>query len=165
MSAARGDDDRLVTAVAGSAGHGFRVMQEADLPQVLAIERQAYEFPWTEGIFRDCIRIGYYCCLIETGSGIQAYGILSSGGGESHVLNLCVHSEARRCGVGYALLNKLIDQARQRGADCLLLEVRPSNREALALYQKAGFNEIGLRKAYYPARTGREDALIYALEF
>jgi len=165
MSAARGDDDQLVTAVAGSAGHSFRVMQEADLPQVLAIERQVYEFPWTEGILRDCIRIGYYCCVSEADGGILAYGILSSGGGESHILNLCVHPVARRQGLGFALLHTLMDQARRREADCILLEVRPSNRGALGLYQKAGFNEIGVRKAYYPARKGREDALIYALEF
>jgi len=160
MSVAGGVDGGAV-----DPGYRCRDMQEADLAQVLEIERQVYEFPWTEGIFRDCLRIGYYCCLIEADSRILGYGILSSGGGESHVLNLCVHSAARRRGVGYALLNILMDQARQRGADCLLLEVRPSNREALALYQRAGFNEIGLRKAYYPARKGREDALIYALEF
>ncbi len=143
----------------------FRPMVEADLPAVLAIEEQAYEFPWTPGIFRDCLRLGYHCYVIAGEAGIAGYGILSIGAGESHVLNLCIHPRHRRQGLGSALLRFLMAKARAARVDCILLEVRPSNAAAIRLYRRLGFNEVGLRKDYYPAACGREDALLFACEF
>ncbi|HHH36169.1 MAG TPA: ribosomal-protein-alanine N-acetyltransferase [Gammaproteobacteria bacterium] len=140
-------------------------MEMTDLPAVLAIEQAAYEFPWTAGIFRDCLRIGYECYVAEGPAGIVAYGILSIGAGESHVLNLCVHPGHRRRGLGRRMLRFLMERARMARVDCILLEVRPSNRVAIRLYRSLGFNEVGLRKGYYPAHVGREDALIFAYEF
>ena len=149
----------------GARDFFFRPMKEDDLSAVLAIEQRAYEFPWTRGIFRDCLRIGYHCYVVAGEAGVVGYGILSIGAGESHILNLCIHPAHRRCGLGRGLLNFLMDEARRARVDCILLEVRPSNRAAIHLYESLGFNEIGLRKDYYPARQGREDALVFACEF
>jgi len=152
-----------MSAILKDQGMQFRPIRITDLPEILAIERSAYEFPWTEGIFRDCLRIGYCCWLIEQNQRIQAYGIMSVGAGESHILNICVRPDERRRGLGRKLLDYLITLARRHNADTALLEVRPSNRAALGLYKSLGFNEVGMRKAYYPDKQGREDALILAL--
>ena len=151
-----------MSAVLKNTGLRLRPMTDADVDAVMAIERAAYEFPWTAGILRDCLRVGYCCWVLENDQGIQAYAVMSIGGGEAHILNLCVHPLQQRKGLGRRLLNHLMDLARRHSADTLLLEVRPSNRAALALYRAAGFSEVGIRKAYYPARNGREDALILA---
>ncbi len=142
----------------------FRSMTEADLDAVKAIESRAYDYPWTEGIFRDCLRVGYCCWLCEENDSIAGYAVMSIGAGESHILNVCIRPESRRCGLGRTLLAHMLDIARARKADIAVLEVRPSNHAALKLYQDMGFNEVGMRKAYYPAAQGKEDAVILALE-
>jgi len=152
-----------MSAILKDPGVRLRPMTDADVDAVMAIEQAAYEFPWTAGILRDCLRVGYSCWVMEDDQAIQAYAVMSIGGGEAHVLNLCVHPRRQRRGLGRKLLRHLTALARRHAADTLLLEVRPSNRAALALYKAAGFNEVGVRKAYYPARNGREDALILAL--
>lgn len=152
-----------MSAILKSAGGQFRPIEEADLLAIMEIERQAYPYPWTQGILRDCILIGYSCCLYEVGKVVQAYGVMSVAAGEAHILNLCVRPEIQGQGLGTKLLKHLISLARRQGADTLLLEVRPSNLAALKLYQNLGFNEVGSRKNYYPAEQGREDALILAL--
>lgn len=144
--------------------HDFRRMAEADLPAVMSIEKQSYEFPWTEGIFRDCMRAGYACYVTEARGEVIGYGIISIAAGESHVLNLCVHPGFRYQGYGAAVLSFLMEQACVLGASCLLLEVRASNSNAIRLYRRLGFNEVGVRHAYYPAVGGREDALVFARE-
>ncbi len=140
----------------------FRPMRERDLPGIIEIEESAYDFPWTEGIFRDCLRVGYCCWIYEQAGAITAYGVMSVGYGEAHILNLCVRPDARRGGVGRRMLGHLLDLARRHHAETALLEVRPSNRAALLLYHGMGFQEVGLRRGYYPAARGREDALILA---
>ncbi|MFN2309261.1 MAG: ribosomal protein S18-alanine N-acetyltransferase [Gammaproteobacteria bacterium] len=152
-----------MSAIASDAGGQFRPITEVDLLQIMEIERQAYPYPWTTGILRDCLRVGYSCWLYEADTVIQAYGVMSVAVGEAHVLNLCVRAESQGQGLGGKMLNHLIALARRHGADTLLLEVRPSNLPALRLYQGQGFNEVGVRKDYYPAEQGREDALILAL--
>lgn len=134
-----------------------------DLDTVIAIEVAAYDFPWTRGIFSDCVRVGYVCRVLTDGGRIQGYGVLSHGPQEAHILNLCVHPQARGCGYGRLLLEDLLEAAKRLRADTVLLEVRPSNTTAIGLYQSVGFNEIGLRKDYYPAHNGREHALLLAL--
>lgn len=142
-----------------------RDMSEEDLDTVMDIEQRAYEFPWTEGIFRDCLRVGYVCELLASAEGaVLGYGVMSVAAGECHLLNLCINPAYQRRGLGRWLLNHFIQQARARGANVALLEVRVSNRAAYRLYQGLGFDEIGMRKDYYPARKGREDALILARE-
>lgn len=153
-----------MSAIASDALPWLRDMQEADLPTIMAIERLAYEFPWTEGILRDCFRFGYVCKVYESRAGILGYGILSIGAGECHFLNICITPAQQQRGHGARLVKELLEIARQAHARSALLEVRASNIAAFRLYDKLGFNEIGVRKNYYPARSGREDALVLALE-
>ncbi|MHB1513840.1 MAG: ribosomal protein S18-alanine N-acetyltransferase [Acidiferrobacter sp.] len=140
----------------------LRAMRSEDLPFVMEVERQAYEFPWTEGIFRDCLRVGYCCRVLEDRGRLVGHGVISVAAGECHVLNLCIHPRHQRRGLGRYMLKHLLDVARAGHARVALLEVRRSNKGAYALYYALGFNEIGLRKNYYPARRGREDALVLA---
>lgn len=140
-----------------------RPMTSDDLDAVIAIEVASYDFPWTRGIFSDCIRVGYFCRVLAVAGSVQGYGVLSYGANEAHLLNLCIRREARGMGYGRLLLRHCLDAARQWRADTVLLEVRPSNHTAIALYNSMGFNEIGLRKDYYPAHNGREHALVFAL--
>ena len=140
----------------------LRPMSEGDLSVVTEIEAQAYPFPWTAQIFRDCLRVGYSCWVAERHGDVEGYGVMSVGAGECHVLNLCVRPELQRQGVGRRMLAHLLDLARKHRAETALLEVRPSNRAAVVLYQRAGFGEVGIRRDYYPAAKGREDALILA---
>ena len=144
------------------AAYRFRPMQQDDVAGVVALEQGVYPFPWSEQIFRDCLRVGYDCWVVEAGGAVAGYGIMSMGAGECHVLNLCVAPLLRRQGAGRALLTMLLRRARQAGMLHAFLEVRPSNRAALALYFSMGFNGIGLRRGYYPATQGREDALVLA---
>ena len=141
---------------------GLRPMAQADLLRVAEIERGSYDFPWSPGVFRDCLRVGYNCWVLEVDGAVESYGILSIAAGESHVLNLCVSTAWQGCGLGRRMLSRLLEIARDQGADTMLLEVRPSNPRALRLYRSMGFNEIGVRRAYYPAHRGREDALLLA---
>ncbi|MGA9853688.1 MAG: ribosomal protein S18-alanine N-acetyltransferase [Gammaproteobacteria bacterium] len=141
----------------------YRPMREADVPVVLAIEKRAYQYHWSEGIFRDCLRVGYGCWVMELGGSIGGYGILSLVVGEAHLLNICVAPEWQKQGYGRLLLEHFIELARERGAYQMLLEVRPSNKAALRLYRARGFEETGQRKNYYPGAHGREDALILGL--
>ena len=151
-------------AVEQGAAPSLRPMRQTDLDAVLAIERRAYAFPWTLGIFRDCLLANYPAWVLVRGGDILGYGVISLAADEAHVLNLCTAPEAQGRGHGRRLLRALLQVARGRGARRVFLEVRPSNTTAIALYHDEGFNEIGRRPRYYPARDGREDALVMALE-
>jgi ribosomal-protein-alanine N-acetyltransferase len=139
-------------------------MRESDLRAVLEIEESLYEFPWTAGNFRDSLRAGYACWVMREGSTIVAYAVLMLGAGEAHLLNLSVAAHAQRRGRGRQLLHSLVQLARERQAKVLFLEVRPSNDVGKRLYATYGFRQIGVRRGYYPARKGREDALVLALD-
>ncbi len=141
-----------------------RSMRERDLPAVLEVERAAYEFPWTLGIFRDCLTFGHVCRVYENARGLIGHGIMSVGAGECHMLNICVHPAYQRRGLGSHMVKYLMELARAQKAHTALLEVRYSNYAAYNLYTRMGFNELGLRKGYYPAHRGREDAIIFARE-
>jgi len=141
----------------------FRPMREADLDDVLAIEREAYEFPWSREIFRDCIRVGYSSRVLEFEDRVNAYGMLQVAAGKARLLNLCVRRKLHRRGLGRRLLALLIDVARSHRSRAVFLEVRPSNAAARRLYDSMGFAEVGVSRGYYPARTGREDAMILSL--
>ena len=141
----------------------LRPMQRSDIKVLAEIESAAYEFPWELETFRSCFKIGYHCWVGERAREVVGYGISTIGAGESHVLNLCVAPNWQGRGYGRVILQKLIDEATRFKADSLFLEVRPSNPNAIKLYRSVGFNEIGMRKDYYPARNyGREDALVMA---
>jgi len=148
-------------SAAPQAPSQVRCLTLADLPQVMLIERAAYEYPWSEGIFRDCLRVGYKCFVAtDLSDNVLGYALLSVAAGEAHILNLCVHPEHRRAGVAQLLLHNLERVAHRYNAESLMLEVRPSNRAAIALYYNSGFERVGLRRRYYPSATGREDALL-----
>ncbi len=153
-----------MSAVLNDALPHLRDMRVADVPEVLAIERVAYEFPWSEGILRDCFRFGYICKVYEWRGEIIGYGIISIGAAECHFLNVCIAPSHQNHGHGVRLVTHLLQAARKAHARTALLEVRVSNSAAFRLYHKMGFNEIGVRKGYYPARAGREDALVLARE-
>ena len=142
----------------------LRTMSADDLEQVAAIELSAYEYPWTHGIFRDCLRAGYDCIVLAHGIEVVGYGVLSAAAGEAHVLNVCVAPTQQGQGHGKRLMKRLIDLARWHRAERIFLEVRPSNAHAVRLYFQLGFNEIGKRPNYYPSKRGREDAVVMAME-
>ena len=139
-------------------------MRQTDIETVSAIENRGYVFPWTPGIFRDCLRAGHHCWVLEAGSTLLGYGVLSAAAGEAHILNICIAPEYQGRGHGRRLLRRLVDLARWHQANQVFLEVRPSNPRAIQLYRDEGFNEIGQRPNYYPAEKGREDAIVMAME-
>lgn len=142
-----------------------RAMRGSDLEAVMRIETAAYPYPWTAGIFHDCLRAGHGCWVLERNDDIIGYGILSTGAGEAHVLNICIAPWQQGHGHGRHLMQRLLDAARWHRAERVFLEVRPSNPVAQRLYESLGFNEIGRRPNYYPDHGGRrEDAIVMALE-
>jgi ribosomal-protein-alanine N-acetyltransferase len=142
----------------------IRAMRHEDLPAVVALENASYEFPWSQGVFADCLKAGHPCWVLCVDGEIAGYGVLSVGAGEAHVLNLCIGAAWRGQGLGRHLLLRLLDVVRWNGARRVLLEVRPSNPVAQRLYASIGFREIGRRPRYYPAREGREEAIVMALD-
>ena len=135
-------------------------MNELDVPSVVGIERSAYQFPWSEGIFRDCLRVGYVCRVVEAGGELGGYGIMSVGAGEAHILNICIREEYRGRGYARKVMLYLMDRARAAGMYEAFLEVRPSNTVAVRLYHSMGFEQVGVRRGYYQASVGREDAAV-----
>ncbi len=138
----------------------IRPMHELDVPVIVAIERAAYQFPWSEGIFRDCLRVGYVCRVVDVGGDPAGYGIMSMGAGEAHILNVCIRDEYRGRGFARKLLSYLLERARAGGMREAFLEVRPSNTAAARLYESMGFEQVGMRRGYYQATVGREDAAV-----
>jgi len=140
----------------------IRPMQPDDVPVVLELESSAYSHPWSEGILRDCLRVGYGCWVCECGDRIVGHVVMSVAVGEAHLLNICVAPSWQGRGLGRRLLRRMLRIARERGTDTMFLEVRASNQGARGLYESEGFSEIGRRRDYYPARRGSEDAIVYA---
>jgi ribosomal-protein-alanine N-acetyltransferase len=139
-------------------------MQDGDLSEVMAIESSIYTHPWTRGNFGDSLRAGYQCWTWRLGSELLGYFVLLVAAGEGHLLNLSVAAAHQRAGHGSEILKEAMHLARNRGAQRIFLEVRPSNLAAKALYGRFGFREISVRPGYYPAHEGREDALVLTLE-
>jgi len=144
------------------AAVAWRLLAPDDLAYVAALERQIHAAPWTLGNFRDALAAGYCAMVGEREGRIVAFGVLMLAPGEAQILNLSVVPDARRQGLGRALLRRLVDVAVRSGAEQCFLEVRVSNLAALELYAKEGFGAVGRRHDYYPATaaTPREDALV-----
>jgi ribosomal-protein-alanine N-acetyltransferase len=142
----------------------LRRMQPDDLPAVLAVEQAAYPTPWSDGIFRDCLRVGHCCLVAEDHDRLIGHAVMMVAAGECHLLNLCVHPRWQGRGLGRRLLRRVLALARRRDADTAFLEVRSSNAMAIGLYESEGFNEVGRRRGYYPTADGewREDAVVMA---
>jgi ribosomal-protein-alanine N-acetyltransferase len=138
-------------------------MREQDLDEVMAIESTIYTHPWTRGNFADSLRAGYECRVLRLGRELLGYFVLMVAAGEAHLLNLSIAAAHQRSGHGRVLLGQAGDLARKLGARSLFLEVRPSNRAAQALYTRFGFRKMAVRRGYYPAHAGREDALVLTL--
>jgi len=141
----------------------LRPMTETDLPAVMAIENSIYPFPWTQGNFRDSLAAGYSCWIYARNGEVIGYAVLMLAADEAHLLNLSIAAACQKQGCGSLLLRRLCEVARGHGARLIFLEVRPSNVAALRLYERHGFQKAGTRRDYYPARLGREDALILCL--
>lgn len=152
-------------AIAQAPRHIDRLMTEADIPAVLAMEQAACVHPvhaWTDDNYRSSLRSGYWMrvrCEADSGR-IVAVCVAMDGVDEIHLLNIAVAREHQGQGIARALLGLLYARCRDRQASLLWLEVRPSNERACALYIREGFVEVGRRKGYYPAPDGREDALV-----
>jgi len=140
-------------------------MRQADVGAVAELEHNTYDFPWSEGIFRDCLLAGYVSVVLDRDGEVVGYGIMSVAAGEAHLLNICVAESLRRQGVGSDLLQYLLRRARTLRAARMFLEVRPSNEVAIALYRASGFEVLGVREHYYKAHGGSEDAVILVHHF
>lgn len=140
--------------------HRLRPMGEADLPRIHRIELASYDFPWSEGNFADSLAAGYSMWVHEAEGEIIGYYAMMAAVGEAHLLNLTIAPSWRRHGLGRDLLAHCLARARDHRAETLFLEVRVSNAAAIALYRSSGFLDLAVRRGYYPARSGREDALI-----
>ena len=138
-------------------------MREDDLAQVMAIEKAIYTHPWSQGNFADSLRAGYECRTWRLNGELVGYFVLMAAAGEAHLLNLSIAEPHQRRGHGAALLTEAATLARRLGAKNVFLEVRPSNRAAQGLYTRFGFRTVAVRKGYYPAHSGREDALVLTL--
>lgn len=139
-------------------------MLEADLPDLMQVEERIYEFPWSAGNFRDSIRAGYGCWVYRSEGAFVGYCVFMVAAGEAHLLNISIAEAYQRQGYGARLLREILTAARDQGAALIFLEVRPSNEAGLRLYERFGFRHVGKRRGYYPAKAGREDALVLALD-
>jgi len=138
-------------------------MRGADLDAVVAIESTIYSHPWSRGNFADSLRAQYDCWVWREGGALIGYFILTVGAGEAHLLNLSIAAAYQRRGCGARLLERVVARAREARARELFLEVRPSNPAAQRLYRRFGFRRVAVRRGYYPAQRGREDAWVFAL--
>ncbi len=135
-------------------------MRLDNLGAIHQIETDIYEYPWSEGNLRDSIAAGYECLEYRHADVLLGYAIMMIALDEAHILNLSIARSYQRQGYGQSLLHRLATIARAKSAGRILLEVRPSNVAARGLYARAGFSEVGIRRGYYPALNGREDAIV-----
>jgi ribosomal-protein-alanine N-acetyltransferase len=140
--------------------HSIRPMREADVPAALLVDQASYAFPWTAGNFIDSIHAGYHCWVYEVGHEAIGHAVMMSVFDEAHLLNIAISPNWQRQGLGAALLQYVLQQARHAQIKTLYLEVRPSNTTAIRLYNRNGFEGFAIRKGYYPDKQGREDALV-----
>lgn len=147
-------------------GRQLRAMELESLAAVVAVENEAYPFPWTRGNFVDSLVANHLAwCLVDGRGGLLGYAIAMAGVEELHLLNLTVANAHRRRGHARFLMNELAGHARSTAARTMWLEVRPSNGPALALYASLGYERIGVRRQYYPdVGSRREDAWVMRLD-
>lgn len=149
-----------MSAVFKTMEAGFEPMTEARLDAVVAIERRAYDHPWTRGNFADSLRSGYHAQLLCADDQVLGYFVAMKGVDEVHLLNITVAPEWQGQGWGRVMLDALALWSRAQGAQWLWLEVRQSNERAQQVYLRYGYRRVGERKNYYPAQGGREDAIV-----
>lgn len=159
-----GHAEAVVSADPATVHSVLRPLQWGDLDRIMEIELAAYPFPWTRGIFGDCLRVGYDCWGLQVDATLIGYTVQTGAAGENHLLNLCIEPGSRRMGFGRLLLENAIRIARLQGCHSLFLEVRPTNAAGVGLYEGRGFRVIGRRPDYYSAAEGKEDALVMQLD-
>ena len=141
----------------------FRPMQLNDLDAIMAIEPYIYPYPWTRGNFSDSLNSDYSAWVLLRNEVIIGYALVMMVLDEAHLLNLSIAKDHQKQGLGRVLLEHMIDIAKNNQAANMFLEVRPSNISAIALYENMGFNEMAIRRGYYPAKNSREDAVLMGL--
>ncbi len=141
----------------------FRPMQMGDLDAIMVIEPQIYPYPWTRGNFSDSLNSGYSAWVLMHNELIVGYSLMMLVLDEAHLLNLSVAKTYQKQGLGRILLEHMVDTAKSKQMANMFLEVRQSNISAIALYENMGFNEMAIRRNYYPAANGREDAILMGL--
>lgn len=139
-------------------------MQAEDLDLICHIEKSANQFPWSRKNFDDSLKSGYQCWVGRINNEVVSFAIVQNILDEAHLLNICVIPLMQAKGHGKQMLYHVISTAQQSGASLMVLEVRRSNRRAQQLYTAVGFNEMSIRRGYYPALNGREDAILMGLE-
>ncbi len=142
----------------------FREMTAGDLDDVMTNEIRGYAYPWTRGIFLDCLKTGHDCRVLCVDGQISGHAIMRAAAGEAHLLNVCVRRDRQGIGLGRLFVRYVLKRAQVAGAETMFLEVRPSNKAAVALYESLGFLEVGRRSEYYPGEIRREDALVLAVK-
>ena len=143
--------------------HKFRPMQMEDVDVLMTIEPHIYSHPWTRGNFVDSLNSGYSAWVLLRGQEIIGYALMMMVLDEAHLLNLSVAKSYQKQGLGRLLLEHMINISKNHRAANMFLEVRASNASAIALYENTGFNEMVIRRGYYPAANGREDAVLMGL--
>lgn len=142
----------------------FLPMQAREIEHVAALEACVQAFPWSPGNFSDSLQAGHSCWVMRLNGDLIGFFIVMPVLDEAHLLNLAIAPALQGQGMGARLLRHAMHSARENGANSMLLEVRPSNLQAVKLYRHFGFAQIGQRRDYYPALTGREDALVFRKE-
>jgi ribosomal-protein-alanine N-acetyltransferase len=142
----------------------IRRLSAQDVDRIYEIEQLAYPFPWSRGVFEDCLRVGYACFGLQIGKDLAGYTIFNWAAGEAHLLNLCIHPDWQERGYGSLLLEYSINHIARLEIETMFLEVRASNPSAIKLYKDRGFRVIGSRPSYYQAGDGREDAIVMCLQ-
>jgi ribosomal-protein-alanine N-acetyltransferase len=152
----------MAAAADPAAGLALVPMTMDDVDEVHALECSVFPHPWSRANFSDSIQAGYDAWLLrDPAGGLAGYFLLMYALDEAHLLDVAVAGTRHGTGLGRHLLDTLCARAKEMGAESVLLEVRPSNERALAVYRRYGFAEIGRRKGYYPAHEGkREDAIV-----
>ncbi|MCF6218965.1 MAG: ribosomal protein S18-alanine N-acetyltransferase [Gammaproteobacteria bacterium] len=141
----------------------IRLMRESELAEIAEIDAQVSPHPWSEQIFKDCLKAKYHCFIFEKGDALLGYGVLSVVMKEAHILNICILPKKQGRGLGRELIDYMIDLSTEKQVEMMFLEVRVSNEAARYLYERVGFNEVGIRSDYYPTAKGREDAMVLAM--
>ena len=155
----------MACAAPESRSFRLRKMTGLDLPEIAAMESSTFPDPWPLSSFLDYLNLGYACWVLEQDLAIQAYAIMAFETDNAHLLNLCVHNESRRRGLGRLMMDHLFAVAWSCDVSVIFLEVRSSNKAAIQFYQSMGFAKVGLRRGYYPASNGGEDAIVMARRF
>lgn len=138
-------------------------MQDDDLAAILQIEHAIYSHPWTLGHFKDSLKAGHQAWVMTSEDAIIGYSLMMFVLDEAHLLNISIAAAYQKQGLGYALLQYMIERAKVSNMIVMMLEVRSSNVLAIALYAKMGFIENAIRRGYYSGKDGREDAVLMSL--